>query len=347
VVPLTNYVTSAQEDIDRLLRFRSVSGFEMSFANWMQKEIKRIGFSSHKDVMSNVWVSAGTGRPRRALLVHLDEIGFITADVHADGSIMAFPMGNWDPAILRNQVVEVVSPEDSEITLAYGTVQDVVWNAAGDGLERIRIDVGACDRATAAALGMMPLLPVVLARGPIARHGQMLISRALDNRAGCAVLLSLLKKIASGAFSPSGETIFIFAAQEEVGFRGTWPLARRMMNVPLDAAICIDAFPALREPDLSASVQAGSGPVLRAADLEGFGSQHLRSSVELLASDQGLPIQPAFAQGHNQASVFRTVPGIALDYPMVGLHSAVEGLHVDDLQGMEKLLQAILMSEGE
>lgn len=347
MVPLTNVESSNWNGINRLLQFRCVSGFEESFAKWMREEIEHIGFSAQTDPMNNVWVSAGTGHPRRVVLVHLDEIGFVTADVREDGKVWAFPMGNWDPAILKHRVVEIIHPEDSETRLAYGAVIEVVWNKTADGLERILIDVGANNRAEASSLGIRPLLPVVLARESLTVQGNMLISRALDNRLGCAVALSLLRQIAAGALEPSGETIFVFAAQEEVGFRGTWGLARRMLNVHLDAAICVDAFPALREPGLTAGVQAGAGPVLRAADLEGFGSQKLRTSVQSIAAKHGVPLQPAFAQGHNQASVFRTVPGIAIDYPMVGLHSAVEGVHVNDVCAMEDLLRVILKSEGE
>jgi putative aminopeptidase FrvX len=132
-----------------------------------------------------------------------------------------------------------------------------------------------------------------------------------------------------------------WASQEEIGFRGPHVLAN---TDKYDAVVAIDAFPADRRPGMiaeSGRPRLGAGPVLRGADLTGVGSMSFVGGLMRLAADANIPLQPAYARGHNQASVFSLSFAVALDLPLSYLHAGCESLHRDDLQNLLALLKHI------
>jgi putative aminopeptidase FrvX len=211
------------------------------------------------------------------------------------------------------------------------------------------VDVGTQSEAESRALGLDVLQPLRLARPSLTAMGDLMISRALDNRLGSYALLRLARQLANERFD-EGEVILAWTSQEEIGFRGTKALARQLRKTGgLDAAISIDAYPVKREPGLrfqERGAQPGAGPVIRGADLEGVAARQLCEYVISAAGRAGVPVQHVYADGNNQASVFTSTPWCAIDYPMTYMHSNAESVHRADLDAMHKLVTQIVLDVG-
>src|SRR5690606_11335126 len=110
------------------------------------------------------------------------------------------------------------------------------------------IDIGARSRAEAEELGVLPGDPVVpiCPFTPLGK-GDLLMAKAWDNRAGCAVAVRLLHEL-KGTDHPN--TVYaVGTVQEEVGLRGAQTMSERInpdVAFAVDVAIAGDT-PGIKE----------------------------------------------------------------------------------------------------
>lgn len=332
------------DDLRDLLQIPGVSGYEQPVTDYIRSRLPA-GLDARMDAIGNLVVTFGSGTPHLLFIVHTDEVGFVVSGVRDDGAVYLTPVGSWDLHALGGRQVDI----HSRAGVLPGVVVTVPPHLGGnndgpppwiDG-EQIIVDVGTDSAAETGALGVSVLDSATIARHSTILPGGHLVARGLDNRFGCYLLLSLARELA--AESPArGAVTLAWASQEEVGFRGPKALAHEGR---FDAVLAIDAYPADRRPAARMSVDSvrpGKGPVLRGADLTGVGSISFVAGIRRLASKLGLPLQPAYAQGHNQASVFHTSFAAALDLPVSYLHSTVESIHAGDLETARRLLSGMV-----
>lgn len=324
--------------LNELLTVPAISGFERALAEHLTKKISAFSFPVRRDALENLWTTIGRGRPRVVLFAHLDEIGFVITKLHKDGSATARCIGNWDPCVYSGVPV-CADGIDGPVS---GVSQPIRFET-GDAM---RIDFGFDSADALRRTGIRPLQQVWMKREPLMRFRNRLVSRALDNRLGCVLLLELLSRIYTGDLHFTvGELVLVWASQEEVGFRGTRAFARTVDPSSIDAVISIDAFPARHTPGVDSGggqPVLGMGPVLRGADYEGVGTLSVTNNLETIAAGNGVNLQRTFARGHNQASVMSGVPWGALDFAMSGLHSGVEMVDQRDVEQMRTFLAGIV-----
>ena len=342
---MTASTTSAvPAELLELLTIPGVSGFEKPVVDWLASRLPP-SVVSERDAIGNLVARFGEAGPELLIVVHTDEVGFVVSGVRDDGALYVTPVGGWDLAALGGRQVDVHVKRGRALPGVVITVPPHLDRGLGsppawlEG-DQVVVDVGVDDAAGVAALGVEVLQSVTLARSHAALPGGPVVARGLDNRFGCFLLLGLARRLA--VEPPAGARVSLaWASQEEVGFRGPKALAHRGRY---DAVIAVDAYPADRRPGRgrgSDGVRLGAGPVVRGVDLTGVGSVAFRDGLVTLARERGVPVQPAYARGHNQASVFPTAAAIALDIPIAYLHSAVESLHPGDLDGAATLLHAL------
>jgi len=331
-----------------LLDIHGVSGFESAVGDYVLSSLQEAGLESRTDPLGNVWTSLGNARPRLVLLAHLDEIGFVTTKLRPDGHIWARALGNWDPVVSSGVPVEIKTP-GAILTGVSTTELSESGSRDSNSNEWLCVDVGTRSEAGTRALGLDVLQPLRLARSGLTAMGDLMMSRALDNRLGSYALLRLAHELAEESFD-EGEVILAWTSQEEIGFRGTKALAAQLRQTgTVDGAISIDGYPAKREPGLQAKekgAQPGAGPVLRGADLEGVATRSLCNYVMTAAGSAGVPIQHVYADGNNQASVFASTAWCAIDYAMTYMHSNAESVHSADFEAMYKLIKQIVLNVG-
>src|ERR1051325_9589079 len=70
-------------DISRLEEIPAVSGYEQPLIEEIRNYIRSL--SPKTDNLGNLWVSLGTGSPRRRLVASVDEPGYVVSDITQDG----------------------------------------------------------------------------------------------------------------------------------------------------------------------------------------------------------------------------------------------------------------------
>jgi endoglucanase len=199
----------------------------------------------------------GAGRRVRVMLdAHMDEIGFMIFGANSDGSLKFRAVGSIDVRILPGKAV-LIGPDRIPGVIGVKPIHLLDGEMRVLKIEDLAIDIGAASEIeanSAVTVGQTAAFATEFRTWSGAASG-----KALDDRAGCAVLIEILR----GARLPV-DILAAFTVQEEVGLRGAMVAAHAFDP---DAAVVVDATPAndlppTIEQDVSPNTRLGHGPAI-------------------------------------------------------------------------------------
>lgn len=165
--------------------------------------------------------------------------------------------------------------------------------------------------------------------------------KAFDDRAGCAVLVELLKECYPF------DLYAAFTVQEELGLRGARVAAFRVepdMAFVLEGTVC-DDLP--KEKEESPTTELGKGPAITLRDRSVVCDPRLVRHLVKVAEAEGIPYQ--FKQpgvGGTDAGAIHLVkegvPSAVVSVPSRYIHSPVSLLSLGDFENTVKLMKAAL-----
>lgn len=293
---------------------------------------------THVDAMGNLLASRG-GRGKKILFAaHMDEVGLIISGIDENGFLRFKTVGGINTDVLLGKKVFIGRRKvPGIIGVCAVHLQNKSQREGVVEESDMYIDIGAADRAeaeSAVALGDTAVFPP-----HFEEFGDNLIdARAIDDRAGCAVLIQLLQNR-----YPDVQVCCAFTAQEEVGTRGAQAAAeyfRPDYAVVVESTFCSDIFPT----DLSGHITTlGAGPAVTFMDRTSTPDRLLVSSLTLTAKTHGIPWQyKRTAGGGTDAGVIsRAVEGIPtaiLALPCRNLHSPCCVICREDYENLGRLL---------
>jgi putative aminopeptidase FrvX len=174
------------------------------------------------------------------------------------------------------------------------------------------------------------------------KTGRTVTGKAFDDRAGCAVLVELLR----GERYPF-ELHGVFTVQGEVGLRGAQVAASAVepdCAFALEGTIC-DDLP--KEQDVSPTTEMGKGPAISLMDRSVFADRRLVDHLVATAERLGIPYQ--FKQpgvgGTDASAIARSkagVPSVPVSVPCRFIHSPVARLSLDDFENTVRLMRESL-----
>jgi endoglucanase len=173
---------------------------------------------------------------------------------------------------------------------------------------------------------------------------ETIISKAIDNRAGCTILIDLAEKMKPRKIDY--QVFFVAAVQEEIGSRGARVAAQALEP---DMAIVIDTVPASDPitPPQQATAECGKGPVIRSMDVNALGwgtiySKKIRKRLIATAEKNGIFHQKDVARTWTDAATIHTsgrgIPSGGLYIPRRYSHSPVELVKWPDVEKTAELL---------
>ena len=293
------------------------------------------------DPAGNLLVTV-TGRARAAKKVvfaaHMDEVGLIVTDITDAGFLRVAAVGGIADAVLFGRRVRVNGHSG---VIGGKAIHQCKAEEKGKvpAADDLLVDLGAADKAEAekiAALGDMVTFDTEF--GEMGPH--RVCGKALDDRAGCALLLELVRDI------PPFDITLAFTTQEEIGLRGAGVAGFALKP---DYAVIVDATTAA---DV-AGAQTGrevcrqeGGAVVSFMDGRTLYPRDLYDRIMALAAAKGLPAQTKNRiAGGNDAGAFQTAGGgtrvAAVSLPCRYIHSPVCVLHRDDVRHTAALLSAL------
>jgi len=327
-----------------LTRLDGVSGNEGEVRRRIFSEIEQSGLSYHIDSIGNLMVkarSSGQSRPKVMLAAHMDEVGFMIRQIMDDGKLKFAAVGGIDSRILIGQHIRIGEGKIPGV-IGYKSIhlQDKTERESVVKMKNLYIDIGAKDKAQAEEL-VKPGDYAAFAGEPVLFGDNRLKAKALDDRAGCVLILELLKE--TWPFELYG----CFTVQEEVGLRGARLAANRIepdIAIVLEGTTCADV-PEVKDHEVSTVL--GKGPALTFADRTSIGDRELINHFVKTAGDDGIPFQrKQTATGGNDAGKIQTsgkgVRIISVSVPCRYIHSPVSVLHIKDLENMLKLVKKAL-----
>jgi endoglucanase len=181
-----------KELIKKLVAAGSPSGYEGVVRDLIIKEIGSAAESIKVDPLGNLIVTKGKkkdGGLRILLSAHLDEIGLIATHIDRHGFVRFTSLGAVYPRYCLGAHVQFLNGVQGIIS------GDALEDATkSHTLDQMFIDVGATSREDC------PIQvgdPAVFVRNTL-ELGSRFVSKALDNRISCAVLIEVLREIDPG-----------------------------------------------------------------------------------------------------------------------------------------------------
>lgn len=266
---------------------------------------------------------------------HLDEVGLIITHIDANGFLRFKTVGGIDTSalmfrrvLINGKTVGVIGGKP--IHLCDGDERKKLPSA-----DSLYIDIGAPNRDAAAQLICVGDCAVMCSDYTLV--GEKVLSKALDDRVGCAILIDLLQQEAEYDFYAT------FSVQEEVGLRGAKVAA---FSVAPDAAIVIDGTTAADVsgvPDGKKVCLQGKGAVVSFMD----GATSYDRALYKAALNSGIKAQSkcAVAGGNNAGAIHLSRGGVrtvALSVPCRYIHTANSTCDINDVIAVRDLVKYMI-----
>jgi putative aminopeptidase FrvX len=313
------------------------SGYEDAVRRIVLKEVKPLVDEVRVDRLGNVIAhrrpAKGAKTPRRIMLAaHLDEIGLIASHVDRNGFIRFAPIG---------EVVEkyALGARVRFLNGTGGVVGHDSPNPTGHSMpfSRMFVDVGVSSREECPVNAG----DVAAFEGSFVESGRRLTGKAMDDRAGVAVLIETLRRLKSRLH----DVYFVFTTRQAVEVRGAGTAA---YSIDPEIGLAVDTTPAGDMPgNANKQIQLGGGPCVKIKDAQMLSDPRLVDWI-LRAAERGrIPFQREVSvSGNLDARAIQVARGgVAaggLAIPVRYTHSSSEMVDYDDLRNSVRLLVALL-----
>ena len=295
------------------------------------------------DVMGNVLVST-KGKGKKILLAaHMDEVGLIISGIEDNGFLRFKTVGGVDTGVIIGKKVFVGKKKIPGI-IGIKAIHLQKKDEEAPKEDELYIDIGAENKEEAE--GIVELGDYTSFEPVYAKFGDNLIAaKALDDRAGCAILLEMLKR-------NGGKNLCLaFTAQEEVGCRGAQAAAeffRPDIAIVVETTFCNDAYPA--KPH-ETPTKMGKGPVLTFMDGSAVIDREVIESIGEIADMHKIPWQYKKTNmgGTDAGALSKAVSGIptaVIALPCRNLHSPATVFSLDDYENAVKLIDLWIKDIG-
>jgi endoglucanase len=321
---------------------------------YLSNALRSLADEVQVDRMGNVIAAkAGSGPgPTLMLAAHTDEIACIVKSVEKNGFIRFEKTGLFGDVLLPGRRMRV-SGRVGVVGIKPGHLQTDAERREVKPISELYIDIGASTDEEVFKIGIKPGTPVYFIGEFVEMlNPDLVCSKSIDDRAGCNVLLQLMRELKGEPFA--GKVYATFTVQEEVGFRGAKVVAQKLNP---DMAIAIDTIPCGDTPDVSFTkelpIRLGGGPAIPVGESVGLIDGHLmpmrmRELITGTAEKHGIPYQMTVLLGSyatDATSIHLALSGIAtgvVAIPRRYSHSPIEITHVGDSANAVLLLKEFI-----
>lgn len=332
------------ESLKALSELPGISGREEAVRAFLQERLEGIA-ACRVDGLGNLIVrKKGKNRAGKTVMIsaHMDEVGFLITHIEENGLLRFAAVGGIDPRVVYGRRVSVGADRvPGVIAGAPVHLLDSEARASAPDLDKLYIDIGAESREQAERL--VQIADAAVWDTAFSPFGDgCLKGKALDDRAGCAVVLALLRE------ELEYDLTAVFTVQEEVGLRGAGAAA---YGVKPDAAIVVEATTAADIAGVEPAKQVcrlKKGVAVSFMDGHTIYDRGLYDLAFSLAKEKGIPCQPkaAVTGGNDAGAIHRSrggVPAAALSVPCRYLHAPAGVIAQSDLESALSLLRALSM----
>jgi len=331
------------EVLRKLSEARGVTGNENEARELIIELAGQTGADVSVDRMGNV-IAVKKGRKggkKVMLAAHMDEVGFIISSISDNGMLKFKPVGGIDQRILLSKRVRIgkkAVPGVIGVKAIHLQEPDERNNVIKQ--KQMYIDIGATSKEEAQKL--VQLGDYASFDTQFSEFGENKVKgKALDDRAGCSVLLELLKD------TYDFDLVACFTVQEEIGLRGAEVAA---YHVQPDMAIVVEGTTCADIPDVPEHMQTtrqGRGPAISFMDGSSIADRSLFRKMVETAEGNNLPYQlrENTVGGNDAGAIQRSRGGVAtvvVSVPCRYIHSPASVMDLNDYSNTIRLLKEFL-----
>lgn len=274
-----------------------------------------------------------------ALFAHMDEVGFIVTYISDDGFVNVANVGGIDNSALFGKKLTI----NGQVGVAGAKA---IHQCSSDEAKKIpeitevSVDFGFESREEAEKY--ISLGDFCYFKSDFVEFGNdMIKSKALDDRLGCAIMLELLHEKSKFNYT------CVFTVQEEIGTRGATVSA---YTVKPDYAIVIETTTASDIPDTPENkkvCKVGKGAVVSFMDRGTIYNKDLYKKAREVADKNGIANQTktVVAGGNDASAIHKSAGGVktvAVSLPCRYIHSSSSVGKKADMESIKALAIALL-----
>lgn len=331
-----------------LTEAHGVPGFENEIRDVIHPILEPLGAVSLDKLGSLICEMEGSG-PCVLMMAHMDEIGFMVRHITKDGFIKFIQLGGWwDQVLLGHRVIIKARKGDVLGIIGAKPPHLVEADERSKVVEKknmyIDIGVNSAEEVEEAGIRVGDYI-VPDSRFDVLVNGKTYVSKAFDNRVGCAVMIEVMNNLLQTG-SPN-QVFGVASVQEEVGVRGAKTSVSR---VKPDVAIVLESGIAGDVPGIADEVSSeklGGGPSIQIYDAGMIAHNQMRDFFLDLAAEMDIPIQISFIErggtdGRQIQQFEDGVPTIVISVTARHIHSHNSIIHRDDFDRTVELVTAAI-----
>ncbi len=334
-----------------LVELPGAPSFEHHVRAYMRRALNEHAQTIVEDKLGSIFggLNPDAEGPRVMVAGHMDEVGAMVVGITEEGLVKLRPLGGVKGDVFLSQHMSIHTDDLEEIPgvtaskpphLTRGKKQDKPMS-----FEDLRLDIGAEDKEHAEKLGVK-IGQQVVPRNlyTTTKDGKKHISKAWDDRFGCAMALEILETLKSESLPIqlyAGATV-----QEEAGLRGAKTATARIepdVFIAVDCSPCQDSFGG---DEISGKLNEGF--LMRFYDPNTIMHRGMKHHLEELAEQHGIDYQYYQSKGGTDAARAQLsgdgVVVATIGMPARYIHSTTSMIHENDYHAVRDMLLAFLRS---
>ena len=296
--------------LEKATQINSVSGSENEIRKFISDNVKKYCDELSVDAMGNLIAHKKGSGKKIMFAAHMDEIGIIVTDIDDKGFVRFSSVGGLNLRNLVNLRVRFANGVEGVIGAEEESFKDK------PAISKLYVDLGAADKKEAEKI--VSIGDTASFVGGFVKCGDNVVSKALDNRVGCAILMQALSEIKDC----ENDLYFVFTTQEEVGLRGAKTAA---FAINPDIAVAVDV------------TDTGDTPSAPTMAIETAKKNKIPYQLEIMTDG-----------GTDAGAIHLTRAGIktgGISVPTRYVHSPSEMASVSDIENSVKLLYNIAIAQ--
>ncbi len=321
--------------LKKLCMASAPSGCEKTIAKLIEEEIAPYVDVVTTDALGNL-IAHKKGKGKKLMFAaHMDEIGLVANCCGDKGQVYVSPLGGVNPYAALYQRVTFTGGAQG-VVVPDGKLEDL---SKGLTVRNLYVDIGA--KSEEEALAMVGIGEAAVFEGAYMEQGDRIVSKALDNRVGCFILLEAVKQMKA----QENDLYFVFTASEELGLRGAKAAA---VSICPDYAVALDVTITGDTPaSPKMAVKLGQGVAVKIMDSSFIAHPIVKDTMISLCKAENISYQlEVLERGGTDAGAIHVtgggVPSGCISVPTRFVHTPCEMVSKDDVKAAIQLTKALI-----
>lgn len=311
------------ELLKELCSVAAPSGSEGLLHHVIKREISPYADDIKTDVLGNLIVHIEGKGPKVMFAAHTDSIGVVVTHIKENGMANFARLGDFDTYTALHQRVRFTNGTTGIVSCEAGTLKDLKTSD-------LFIDFGTDSREKTEKLIKIGQTACFI--GEFSHYEGRVCSAALDDRAGCCVLIETIKKITN----PKNDLYFVFTAEQELNSRGAKTAAG---SINPDYAVVVDTT--------CGKASLGSGAIIKVMDESFIVHPYINELISSVCDENDiLHRYEASMGGYNDAGCIHQnkdgVPSGCIAIPIRYRHTPCEMIDMSDVGNCSRIIEGLI-----